>query len=143
MFIFFYACLSAITPPVAVASYAGASLSGASIWEVSLEALKASLPLYIIPWYFLIYDDLLSPTSILRLAGLTHVAQTLVGAVSLSIGAAGYIRRRLGLLERIAFLSIAVLMLIPNILVNLVGAMMFASLVVKELLQRKTPLQYV
>jgi TRAP transporter 4TM/12TM fusion protein len=143
MFIFFYACLSAITPPVAVASYAGASLSGASIGEVSLEALKASLPLYIIPWYFLIYDDLLSPTSTLRLAGLMHVAQTLVGVVSFSIGAAGYIRRRIDLLERIAFLSIAILMLIPNILVNLVGAMMFASLVVKELLQRKTPLQYV
>jgi TRAP transporter 4TM/12TM fusion protein len=134
MFIFFYACLSAITPPVAVASYAGASLSGASIGEVSLEALKASAPLYIIPWYFLTYDDLLSPASILRLSGLAHVAQTLVGVVSLSVGEAGYIKRRLSLLERAAFLSITILMLIPNMLVNIVGAVIFASLLIKEFL---------
>ncbi|MEM2021171.1 MAG: TRAP transporter large permease subunit, partial [Zestosphaera sp.] len=136
LFIFFYACLSAITPPVAVSSYAGASLSKASIEAVSLEALKASAPLYIIPWYFLIYNDILHPNSIF---GLMHVAQALVGVVTISIGIAGYLRRKLSLVERATFLSISILMLIPNTVLNLIGVLIFISLLVKEFLLKREP----
>ncbi|MEM0014144.1 MAG: TRAP transporter fused permease subunit [Candidatus Nezhaarchaeales archaeon] len=134
LFIFFYACLSAITPPVAVSSYAGASLSKASIGAVSLEALKASAPLYIIPWYFLTYNDILHPNSIF---GLMHIAQALVGIVTISIGTAGYLRRKLSLVERATFLSVSILMLIPNTVLNLIGVLIFVSLLVKEFLLKR------
>ncbi len=138
LFIFFYACLSAITPPVAVSSYAGASLSKASIGAVSLEALKASAPLYVIPWYFLVYSDILHPGSIF---GLMHVAQALVGLIAISIGIAGYIRRRLSLVERAVFLSISILVLIPNTILNLAGLLIFILLLVKELFLKRGPRQ--
>lgn len=131
LFIFFYACLSAITPPVAVASYAAASLSKASIEAVSLEALKASVPLYVIPWYFLIYDDILHPNSIF---GLMRVSQALMGIVAISIGIAGHLRSKLNLIERAMFLGTSILTLIPNTMLNLVGVLIFISLLVGEFL---------
>lgn len=138
LFVFFYACLSAITPPVAVSSYAAASLSKASIGAVSLEALKASAPLYIIPWYFLIYSDILRPSNVF---GLMRIAQALVGVIAVSIGTAGYLWRKLSLVERALFLSISVLTLIPSPVLNLIGVLILVLLLVKEFVLKHKPRQ--
>jgi TRAP-type uncharacterized transport system fused permease subunit len=51
-FVFYYAVLSAITPPVALASYAAAGISGANPMETSVTSFKIGIAAFIVPFMF-------------------------------------------------------------------------------------------
>jgi TRAP transporter 4TM/12TM fusion protein len=58
MFAFYFAILSAITPPVALAVFAAASLAKADMWQAGFAAMRAAAPAYIVPFMF-VYEPLL------------------------------------------------------------------------------------
>jgi TRAP transporter 4TM/12TM fusion protein len=58
MFAFYFAILSAITPPVALAVYAAASLARADMWASGFAAMRAGAPAYIVPFMF-VYEPML------------------------------------------------------------------------------------
>jgi TRAP transporter 4TM/12TM fusion protein len=58
MFAFYFAILSAITPPVALAVYAAASLAKADMWQAGFAAMRAGAPAYIVPFMF-VYEPML------------------------------------------------------------------------------------
>ncbi|MGG5810208.1 TRAP transporter permease [Falsiroseomonas sp. CW058] len=60
MFIFYFAILSAITPPVALASFAAASMAGADMWRTSVIAVKLGLATFIVPFMFWLSPALLA-----------------------------------------------------------------------------------
>lgn len=62
LFVFYFAMLSAVTPPVAVASYAAASLAGSKIEETGFTAFKLATVSYVIPFLMLIYKELTQPS---------------------------------------------------------------------------------
>ncbi|MGH8706599.1 MAG: TRAP transporter permease, partial [Burkholderiales bacterium] len=53
MFAFYFAILSAITPPVALAIFAAAGLARANMWESGFAAMRAAAPAYIVPFMFI------------------------------------------------------------------------------------------
>jgi TRAP transporter 4TM/12TM fusion protein len=58
MFAFYFAILSAITPPVALAVFAAASLAKADMWASGFAAMRAAAPAYIVPFMF-VYEPML------------------------------------------------------------------------------------
>src|SRR5687768_10715755 len=58
MFAFYFAILSAITPPVALAVFAAASLAKANMWQSGFAAMRAAAPAYIVPFMF-VYEPAL------------------------------------------------------------------------------------
>jgi TRAP-type uncharacterized transport system fused permease subunit len=58
MFAFYFAILSAITPPVALAVFAAASLAKANMWSSGFAAMRAGAPAYIVPFMF-VYEPML------------------------------------------------------------------------------------
>lgn len=59
MFVFYFGVASAITPPVAVAAFAAASISGASPLRTAMEATRIGLILFLLPFAFAFYPELL------------------------------------------------------------------------------------
>jgi TRAP transporter 4TM/12TM fusion protein len=59
LFIFYYAVISAITPPVALASFAAAGMCNADPWKTSFIALKLGLATFIVPFMFFFGPELL------------------------------------------------------------------------------------
>jgi TRAP-type uncharacterized transport system fused permease subunit len=53
LFVLYYGCLSLITPPVAICSFAAAKLSGANPMRVSLESVYIGWPLFLVPFLFI------------------------------------------------------------------------------------------
>lgn len=68
MFIFYFAILSAITPPVALASFAAASMARADMWRTSVIALKLGLATFIVPYMFWLSPSLLAQGPFLGIA---------------------------------------------------------------------------
>ena len=87
-FVFYFAVLSAITPPVALASYAAAGISGANPMETSVASFKIGIAAFIVPFMFFYNSALLMDGTALEIlrAGVTAV----VGVFLLSSGVQGW-----------------------------------------------------
>lgn len=92
MFVFYFACLSMITPPVALASYAAASIAGASASGTGWLAARVGVPLFIVPFAFVNNTALLAQADPFTVAAYVLVA--LVGIAAFSGVMIGYFRAR-------------------------------------------------
>jgi len=107
-FVFYYAVMSAITPPVALAAYAGAALAGSDPMKTSVEAFKMGLAAFIVPFMFFSSHELLMQG---EWADIAHVfVSAMLGMFLLSAAVIGYFFGRIGLLPRAMLLGAALAM---------------------------------
>jgi TRAP-type uncharacterized transport system fused permease subunit len=119
LFVFYFACISAITPPVALAAYAAAAIARASMWKVGLEAVKLGITGFIVPFMFVYGPPLLmlgKPTQII-LATFT----AMIGVAMLGAATQGYLIRRCLWFERVALFAAALLLIKPGIMTDTIG----------------------
>lgn len=136
LFVLYFAVLSAITPPVAMAVYAANGLSGASLMESSWAAVKLGLTGYVIPFMFVFGPSLLLMgewTDVLR----TAVTAT-VGVTCLAAGLHKYFIGPLRIWERIALLVVAFLLIDPKLVTDLIGAAILGLTIASQLLYKPT-----
>lgn len=101
LFVFYYAILSAITPPVNSCSYAAAGLSGANPNVVAIQALRLALAGFIIPFMFIFNPELLLPSGVSILAVARAFITVVIGIFGLALFVEGFYHRKLALHERI------------------------------------------
>ncbi|MBE0556218.1 MAG: TRAP transporter fused permease subunit, partial [Proteobacteria bacterium] len=93
MFVFFYGCISTITPPVALASYVAAGLAGANADRVGWNAFKFGTVSFILPFMFVYGPSLLMEGSVFQIlwtvvvsvAGVFMIAASVVGFLKVSL----------------------------------------------------------
>ncbi len=132
MFVFYYAVLGQITPPLAVAAYAAAPIAGESASRVGWTAFLIGLPIYIVPFLFVSNTSLLVPTFSLDL--LYTLGRSAVAVSALSAVVIGWLfGAPLNWPVRAVLLAVAVLMVHPGGWTTLAGA---AALILVYVLQR-------
>jgi len=111
LFAFYFACISAITPPVAIAAYAGAGLAGASAMQTGWEAVKLAAAAFIVPYMFVYGPELLliGGWGKIIIASVT----ALVGCYALAAAITGWFKGRTSLWERIVLISAALILIAP------------------------------
>jgi TRAP transporter 4TM/12TM fusion protein len=120
MFAFYFAILSAITPPVALAVYAAAGLAKANLWETGWVAVRVGAAGFIVPFMFVFEPSLLM---IGHWSVILHSFVTAtIGTICLAAGLFGYLLREARIWERVALVAAAVLLIKPGIATDLIGA---------------------
>ena len=124
---FFFANLSMITPPVALAGYAGAGIAGANASKVGMRACGMGLTLYAIPFLLTTYPALMLEGHWAEI-GFTVIKAGVI-AVSLSASFMGTFGHRLNFYQRVLFFAAAVVMWasLNSIIVNLIGVAVLAA----------------
>jgi TRAP transporter 4TM/12TM fusion protein len=118
-FVFYYAVMSAITPPVALAAYAGAGLSGSDPMKTSVEAFKLGLAAFIVPFMFFYSHELLMQG---EWYDIVHVfISATLGVLLLSAAVQGYFFGRIGPVLRIVLLIAALGMIEGSWLTDIAG----------------------
>lgn len=102
LFVFYFAIVSNITPPIALSVIIGQGIAGSEFWETALESLKIGFPMFLLPFSFFANDALLYPGPMTAVA----FAIVLVGFVALSIGLTGRLRDELSPFVRAAFIGV-------------------------------------
>lgn len=128
MFIFYYAVLSAITPPVALASFAAAGLARGNLWGTSLTALKFGIATFIVPYMFYLNPALLAQGPLFGVAQAFLTA--FLGVVLLACATEGWLAGRLSLPLRLACGTAAVLCIIPEGYTDVFGVALGAAIAV-------------
>lgn len=119
MFAFYFAILSAITPPVALAVYAANGLSGAGLWQTGVAALKLGATGYIVPFMFVFGPSLL----LIGDAGtvMLTAATALIGVTCLASGLGGYLVAPLMMWQRVGLIVAALTLIKPGLTTDAVG----------------------
>ena len=137
LFVLYFACISAITPPVAVAAFATAGIAGANPNEIGYKAMRLGIVAFIVPFLFVYQPALLlqgRPLSVV-LAIITAA----IGVISLAAGLEGWLATRLGLWERVLVIVGGLLLLTPGIYTDLAGALCLCLPIANQLKQRARP----
>jgi TRAP transporter 4TM/12TM fusion protein len=140
-FVFYFAVVSAITPPVALASYAAAGISGADPMGTSVASFKIGLAAFIVPFMFFYNSALLMDAPALEIVQALITA--LIGVFFLAASVQAWLwGRTAGLLVRIGLLVAALFMISGGLVTDLMGLGLGVALVVfnRVLPTSKTPL---
>jgi len=128
-FVFYFGALSNITPPVALASYTAAGISGSEPSKVAWTALKLVFISFIIPYIFVYSPQLLLiDIKIIQLARL--VVTTFLGIFSFTITERGYWKIKLNNVLRVIFFITSILLVIPGGISDLIGILSFIGLLI-------------
>ena len=127
--IFWFAQTSNITPPVCMASYAAAAISGASPMKVGLTSLKLGLPIIIIP-FLMAYRGLLLTGSVLEF--LVTAVTGIIGLYCFAVLVVGYMKRPFRRLEYLLAFIGAIGALYPSIFCNLIGVVVLLALCLSQ-----------
>lgn len=111
MFVFYVAVISAITPPVAIAAFAAAAMSGGSPWGTSIQSVRLGLAAFILPFMFYTTPEILMQGSALEIAWVFGTA--LVAVALFALVSEGQLYGNMGWGWRIAC-GIAALMLLSG-----------------------------
>lgn len=119
MFGFYFACLSAVTPPVALAVYAAASIGKSSLWGSGLQAVKFAAAGFIVPFFFVYNPALLFSGSWIDIS--RAVVSGTIGVIALAAGLEGYFIRATRPWERPIFVVAALCLIDPGLVTDLIG----------------------
>ena len=142
MFALYFAILSAITPPVALAVFAAAGLAQTSMWPAGFAAMRAAAPAYIVPFMFVYEPSLLlivKDWSTQWWQVLLAVASALTGVIALAGGLFGWFAGLARPWERVLLVAAALALIKPGGLTDLIGLTLLAIVIMSQRVRPMDP----
>ena len=139
MFAFYFAILSAITPPVALAVFAAAGIAKSDMWSTGWAAVKIGAAGFIVPYMFVFEPSLLmiGPWQTVIASSMSAVA----GVLLFSGGLHGYFITATNTWQRIALIVGGLLLIKPGLESDLVGAAIALAVIGTQILARRNAAQ--
>lgn len=136
LFVFYFGIIADITPPVALAAFAAAAVSGGEPLKTGIESSKLAIAAFIIPYMFVLSPELLMiDTTWYNLIWV--VASALAGMIAIGGGIVGYWLRPLFWHERVIGLISGLMLIYPGIITDAIGIGSFVLLIVLQLVIKK------
>lgn len=140
LFIFYFAIISAITPPVALAAFAAAGIAGSEPMKTGLTALRLGIAAFIVPFMFVYGPSLLlmGDTGTILIA----IISAVVGICGIAAAVEGWLIRNATWYERTMLFIGAIMLIHPNVVIDflgvilLVGAFLLQKLTFKKTITR-------
>lgn len=119
LFVFYFAVMSFLTPPICLAVYAAASLAGAGMMKTAFQAIKLGIAAYIVPFLFAYHPSLLLTGEIKNIIHSTVTA--MVGISLIAIGVEGFLFRELKWVKRVLLIFGGLGCMIPGWRSDVIG----------------------
>ncbi|MCY1667102.1 TRAP transporter permease [Rhizobium sp. SL86] len=137
-FVFYYGVLADVTPPVAMAAYAGAGIAGANAFKAGNTAFRLSMGKALVPFVFAFQPALLLVTADFTWGNFfLAFGGTILGIIALAAAVSNWLFAPLFWFERIALVFSAILLVAPDLTATVIGLLLAAPIVVRQLLGRK------
>ncbi|MBF0658420.1 TRAP transporter permease [Psychrobacter sp. NG25] len=151
MFVFYFGIFANITPPVCLAAFAGAGISGGDPMKTGFLSLKLALAGFIVPFMFIYNPTMLmiDPTGLAVTAKdfplppivdiITVVVTSITGVIALSAALEGYFRGGMNTLTRVILVVGALLLIYPEIITGVAGAVIVLGIAVFNIKTSEAP----
>jgi TRAP-type uncharacterized transport system fused permease subunit len=138
MFVFYYAVLSEVSPPVALSPFAAAAITGGNPYRTMMLTWKYALPCFLVPFMFTQPDGLAilwRDTTVID--AIVASVSAAAGIVALVAGVGGYLLGPTRLYERVLLIAGGLLLLAPGVAQDIAGLALFVVVVGSQLVQRR------
>lgn len=140
MFIFYYAVLSEVSPPVGLSPMAAAALTGGNPFKTMLLAWKYTLPAFVVPLMFTAHPNGMGLLLKASAADVIMVSVTaLAGLAAIAMGINGWLLRKTTLMERILLIAAGTLLIYPTTGPDLIAVVLIAAVVIFQTLTKPVP----
>ena len=135
-FVFYFGIVADLTPPVALAAYAGAAIAGANPMKTALQATKLAIGAFIVPYVFALNPAMLFiDTSVGEV--ILIVITSLIGIFGVSAGLEGYVFRHAAWWERLLAIAGGLLLIYPGLVTDIIGLALVGIVVVIQFLEKR------
>jgi TRAP transporter 4TM/12TM fusion protein len=140
MFVFYYAVLSEVSPPVALSPFAASAITGGNPYKTMMLTWKYALPTFLVPFMFTQPDGLaiLWRDTTIPEAALASIS-AIVGIIAIVAGVGGYLLRSTTLIERLLLITGGLLLLAPGFLADVAGLALFAVALALQYVRGRAP----
>ena len=142
-FVFYFGIVADITPPVALAAYAGAAIAKAKPMKTALNATRLAIAAFIVPYVFAMNPAMLFLNDAGQIGGVgilsvvTIVISALLGIYSVAAGLGGYLEDHLNPLLRLVLIGGGLCMLIPGTITDVIGLVVFVGVIFLQRMNKK------
>ena len=135
-FVFYYGIVADITPPVALAAYAGAAIAKGKPMATGVTATRLAIGAFIIPFVFAASPALLFiDTTAIQVIVVTITAT--LGMMGVAAGLSGYLLTNMNILERLLCIGGGLALIVPGTLTDIIGLAVIAAGVALQFFRRK------
>jgi len=135
MFVLYFACMSMLTPPVAIAAYAAAGIAKANPSKVGFTAWRLALAAFIVPYMFAFGPELLLTGTFAE--SLLPFITAMIGCFCLAAALEGYLMTRVSVLCRILLGAAAILLIHTSLITDAIGIATVAAVVIIQRMKSK------
>jgi TRAP-type uncharacterized transport system fused permease subunit len=131
LFVFYYSCLSTITPPVALAVFAAKGISGGNLWDTGWAAVKLGATGYVVPFMCVFGPSLMliGPWHEVLLSCVTAS----IGVVCLAAGLHGFFLKATRWWEQVALLAASFVLIKPGLLTDMMGLALIGLVLLSQM----------
>lgn len=135
-FVFYFGIVADLTPPVALAAYAGAAIAQGNPMKTAFTATKLAIGAFIVPYIFALNPAMLFiDTNIVEIISIS--VTSLIGMFALSASLEGYLLHHMPWYQRILSAIGGLLLIYPGTVTDIVGVCLVALVVIAQVITRK------
>lgn len=135
-FVFYFGIVADITPPVALAAYAGSAIAKSNPMKTAFNASRLAIAVFIVPYVFCYSPALLMiDTNVLEVARIAITS--LIGIFGISAGLEGYLKKEMNIVIRILLVAAGLLLIIPSLVTDIIGLVMVGGCVAFQMMSKK------
>jgi TRAP transporter 4TM/12TM fusion protein len=136
-FVFYFGIVADLTPPVALAAYAGAAIAQSNPIKTALTATKLAIAAFIVPYAFamnpvMLFIDVTGPMQVILI-----VITSLIGIFGVSSALEGWLFTDMNIVQRIMAAVGGLLLIDPSLVTDVVGVSLVAAVAVWQFIQKK------
>ena len=128
-FVFYFGIVADITPPVALAAYAGSAIAKANPMKTAFNASRLAIAVFIVPYVFCFSPALLmidtNAMEVIRI-----VITSFIGIFGVAAGLEGYLKKEMNPLQRILFVVAGLMLIFPSWITDIVGIVLIAAVII-------------
>ena len=136
MFAFYFGIVADVTPPVALAAYAGAGISGGNPMKTGVIAAKLAIAAFIVPYIFVLSPEILMINGTAWTITVATIT-ALIGMWGISISMIGYCLRDTNVIQRLMFFFGGLMLIKPGITTDIIGIAILAVAYGWQVMQNK------
>ena len=141
-FVFYFGIVADITPPVALAAFAGSAIAKANPMKTGLNATKLAIAAFIVPYIFsynpaLLLENMTGSGWSVFLQTMLIVVSAMLGLFGVGVALNGHLFRRVNPFIRILFAAGGLLMIVPGLKTDAVGLAIVAAMVAMQLINHR------
>ena len=139
-FVFYFGIVADITPPVALAAYAGSAIAKSNPMKTGINATKLAIGAFVVPYIFCLNPAMLlidvTPLGVVQI-----IITSLIGIFGVAAAMNGYLYRKLNWAARIAICVAGLMMMDPGFVTDLIGIALMAAIMLIQYLGTKKATQ--